>query len=406
MQGTKYLTEILNVNDIWNDERYSFIIAGTGGGKTTFAKELLKKSKNALYLVDTNNLEYAMKVELKGYTHVTVMTYKSFGMKFNSFVDVTGSRLKQYDLIIGDEIHQLGNYYFKYADVHYFQALELLMSRHDDIKKVLLTATPCYFEMINKKFNNAIGNLYTRYDVYKNPDLIQYEILYTDYFHNYHQIENILKYNISERNLNKYKFLIYTPKITTMEYLSNVCTKVGLRPMMIWSKNAENKEMSQEQIEFKEYLLKGEGENHEGRGYYKGDINCLIINDSSVSGINIYDDVQYVIIDSDDPTTRSQIRGRIRHDIIMISLKSNGTKKELVKTMEIDDKWLNKPLTTGDKKELALELNWTDDKGRVMKWTGVKNALVESGYEVKDTQRRIEGKQTKVTIISKKCNPN
>ena len=151
-----------------------------------------------------------------------------------------------------------------------------------------------------------------------------------------------------------------------MEYLNNICTKVGLRPMMIWSKNAENKEMSQEQIEFKEYLLKGEGENHEGRGYYKGDINCLIINDSSVSGINIYDDVQYVIIDSDDPTTRSQIRGRIRHDIIMISLKSNGTKKELVKTMEIDDKWLNKPLTTEDKKELALELNWTDDKGRVI----------------------------------------
>ena len=85
----------------------------------------------------------------------------------------------------------------------------------------------------------------------------------------------------------------------------------------------------------------------------------------------------------------------------MISLKSNGTKKELVKTMEINDKWLNKPLTTGDKKELALELNWTDDKGRVMKWTGVKNALVESGYEVKDTKRIVEGKQSRVTIITK-----
>lgn len=65
------------------------------------------------------------------------------------------------------------------------------------------------------------------------------------------------------------------------------------------------------------------------------------------------------------------------------------------------DKWLDRPLTTEDKKRLALELNWTDDRGRVMKWTGVKNALVESGYEVKNTQRRIEGKQTKVTIITK-----
>ena len=138
-----------------------------------------------------------------------------------------------------------------------------------------------------------------------------------------------------------------------------------------------------------------------GRGYYKDDINCLIINDSGESGINIYDDVQYVIIDSNNPTTRAQIRGRIRHDIVMLSLQSNGSNHEPVKSLEIDEKWLDIPLTTDMKKELVQELQLTGKYGRDMKWTGLKNMLKQSGYEVRDTQRRINDKRVKVSIITK-----
>lgn len=402
MRGTKYLSEILNPDDIWNSDTYSFIIAGTGGGKSTFAKELVKKANKALYLVDTNKLETAMKAELRGLNNVEVITYKSFGMKFNTLNDDDSKHLKEYDLIIGDEIHQLARYYEKYNnDVDYFYAMELLLRKDTGIQKIIMTATPYYFDMFTKKFKANMMINYKEYPVYKDPELIQYEVIYTDYFHHYKQLEDILKYNIGARNLATSKFLIYTPKVGTMKYLYEVCERVGLRPMMLWSENKKEEPLSHEQLLFQKHLLVGDLVTGEGRGYYKDDINCLIINDSGESGINIYDDVQYVIIDSNNPTTRAQIRGRVRHDIVMLSLKSNGSNYEPVKSLEIDDKWLNIPLTTDMKKELVQELQLTDDRGRDMKWTGLKNMLEESGYKVKDTERKIEGKRARVSIITK-----
>ena len=401
MKGSKYLSEILDVDEIWNSTDYSFIIAGTGGGKTTFAKKLVNKARKALYLVDTNKLETAIKAEFREVTNVEVMTYKAFGMKFNTLTDHDSEHLKEYDLIIGDEIHQLAKYYQRYEnDVDYFYAMELLLRRDTGIQKVIMTATPYYFEMFTKKFKVNMVINYKEYPVYKNPELIQYEVIYTDYFHHYKQLENILKYNIGARNLATSKFLIYTPKITTMKYLYEVCKRVGLRPIMLWSENADEP-LSHEQLLFQKHLLMGDPCTGVGRGYYKDDINCLIINDSGESGINIYDDVQYVIIDSNNPTTRAQIRGRIRHDIVMLSLQSNGSNHEPVKSLEIDEKWLDIPLTTDMKKELVQELQLTGKYGRDMKWTGLKNMLKQSGYEVRDTQRRINDKRVKVSIITK-----
>ena len=395
MRGTKYLGELLPIEKIKNSNKGAFIIAPCGSGKSYFAEELIKEYNKCLYLVDTNRLKKGIELELnrKKIYNVNVMCYKTFGKTFNRLSDLTGEKLAKYDLIIGDEIHNLYKYYKKYEhDLDLYRAIELLMSEHKQIKKVILTATPSYVDMFLRMRCNML-DCYNTYDFINNPDIIRYEELYKDYITNYHQIQNILQINVPEYNLVNKKFLIYTPKIDIMKYLEDVCRGLNMRPISIWSESNPEKKMTKEQINFSNNLLEN--------GLYSNDYNVLLINDSTETGINIRDDVQYVIIDSTDPVTRTQVRNRVRHDIILITLKSNGKRNEKPRKIELNKQWLNTPLTTDDKKRLCNELALTDRQGRILKWTKVKQELINKGYEIKDTQRRINNKQTKVSIINK-----
>ena len=395
MRGTKYLSELLPTDTIVNDNKDAFVVAPCGSGKTEFAKRLMRQYNKCLYLVDTKRLRTAIQMELdkNNIINVDVMCYKTFGNKFNRLTDMTGEELLKYDLIIGDEVHNLYKYYKKYDyNLDLYRAIELLMSDHTTIKKVIMTATPSYIHMfLHLKFN--LLDCYTVFDFTDDKDIIRYEELYKDYITNYHQIQNILQINIPKYNLENKKFLIYTPKIETMKYLENVCKELNMRPICIWSEGNKKQEMTRRQYKFADNLLK--------TGLYYKDYNVLIINDSTETGVNIRDDVQYVIIDSDDPVTRTQVRNRVRHDVVLITLKSNGKRSETPNKIELNDCWLNKPLTTEDKNKLCKELGLTDAKGRILMWRGVNDELTKKGYEIKNTTLRIEGKRTRVSIINK-----
>ena len=395
MKGTKYLSELLSYDTIKKDDKNIFIIAGCGGGKTHFAKGLMKQYNKCLYLVDTKRLKKSVEIDFQedNISNVDVMCYKTFGHKFNRLTDMTGEDLLQYDLIIGDEVHNLYKYYKKYDhDLDLYRAIELLMSEHSTIKKVIMTATPSYIDMFLKLKSNLL-DCYTTYDFTDDKDIIRYEELYKDYITNYQQIQNILQINIPKYNLENKKFLIYTPKIETMKYLENVCKELNMRPICIWSEGNKKQEMTRRQYKFADNLLE--------TGLYYKDYNVLIINDSTETGVNIRDDVQYVIIDSTNPVTRTQVRNRVRHDVVLITLKSNGSRKERPDKIKLDKCWLDKPLTTEDKKVLCEQLGLTDKFGRVLKWRCVSDELTKKGYEIKNTTLRIEGKRTRVSIINK-----
>ena len=198
--------------------------------------------------------------------------------------------------------------------------------------------------------------------------------------------------NIPKYNLENKKFLIYTPKIETMRYLEKVCSELNMRPICIWSENAKE-EMTYKQKKFCEKLLED--------GQYTDDYNVLIINASTETGINIRDDVQYVIVDSVDPVTRTQVRNRVRHDIVLITLKSDGSRKEKPERIRLGDEWLDVPLTTKDKQDLTENLELTDAYGRLLRWKGVKEFLIKNGYNIKDTKKTIDGKRINVSIITK-----
>ena len=63
--------------------------------------------------------------------------------------------------------------------------------------------------------------------------------------------------------------------------------------------------------------------------------------------------------------------------------------------------YLSIPLVTNDKKELSDKLKLTDNYGRLLKWKGVKQILIKNGYKIKDTTKCINGKITKISIITK-----
>lgn len=70
-------------------------------------------------------------------------------------------------------------------------------------------------------------------------------------------------------------------------------------------------------------------------------------------------------------------------------------------SIEVPEGYLDKPLTSVMKKEMCEALNVIGNNGMPIKWTGMKKRLIENKYTIKDTQIRIDGKATKVSIITK-----
>ena len=127
-----------------------------------------------------------------------------------------------------------------------------------------------------------------------------------------------------------------------------------------------------------------------------------MINDATETGVNIYDkNMMYCIINTTNEVTQAQVRGRIRHDIIQLTLRED--KKLVTKDLyNINDKWLDRPLTKEDKDALCEELNIFDSNGRLAKWTTVKKLLEKNGYTIENKKVTIEGKRVNCNIIKKK----
>ena len=117
-------------------------------------------------------------------------------------------------------------------------------------------------------------------------------------------------------------------------------------------------------------------------------------------GWNLFDrKVEFVVLDTVDKTQQIQALGRVRKDIDFIIVKTNED-EHLNKTILLDTKYLNTPLTTEDKEKLSIELNLVNKRNEVAKWVSIKKALIEEGYSIADKTLTIDGKRRRVSIIS------
>ena len=388
--GTKYLSEVINIEKLLEHET-SLIISNCGSGKTQMVfKELIPHfdKDKVLYLCDTSNLVNAITTSNEKYNctinNENIMTYAK--ASYIAQGDNENKWLTKYDLIVCDEVHSLVNYDSKYIN-RLQKILEYVTMKHENTKIVMLTATPFYFDVYCNKYN--LHKKINRLDFRNNEELFMYYNKRIGYIKNYTQ-SNFILYEYREYFANGGKCLIFTDYIENMKQFEELCLHLGLRPILIWSKSNKEKPMDEEQLKVLNHLIE--------TGNLLDPYNVLIINQATESGIDITDkNVGLCICNTLNKTSQVQARGRIRGNIDFLCNRNEHEETYVY----IPHEYMNTPLTTDLKNELIEKLEIRENN-KLIKFPKLKELAEKCGYEFKDKRTRINEKQLRVTIITRK----
>lgn len=413
-------TKEKTLNEIWIERGYtipqgiSLIIAPCGSGKTYFTFNTLikgEKLENIIYLCDTRNLKSAVRLdndyshlcrfycksddnnivqdsklifgEIIGDDKITVMTYAQFGLLAEKYPN----GFEKVKMIICDEAHQAIDYHRKFDNEEsktYENAINKINELSKQAKVILLSATP---EIIKLKRLNQ-ENIF---DFRAEPNIKRLKENMVIPYSTNKDIKRIIKDFKALTEQKNIKMLIYTDRITTVKTIVDSCYSIGLRATGLWSLNNKENAMSTHQLEVLDSVVKD--------GLIPEEVDILVINASLQTGINIKNnDIDWVLVNSINSVTQVQARSRVRKDIDRVYIKSDATtqKQEIM----LEEKWLNKPLATIDKKALCEELELFDERGRVKQWKAIFKELIEQGYGIKEATKVIDNKRTRVSIIS------
>ena len=105
--------------------------------------------------------------------------------------------------------------------------------------------------------------------------------------------------------------------------------------------------------------------------------DLLIINSSSETSLKIKSHVDYVIVNSSNPDTQVQVRGRVNGDLQTLYLPVEG-----IPTVSVPAEFLGKQLFREDKQNLLNILNLRNANNRVYGWTTVKDILIDNDYHI------------------------
>ena len=407
MRGTKYLNEIMQDIEL-STEKNNLILAPIGSGKTYYIMNELRLNKKVLYLCDNDNLKFQCEQEINTYsnnkrlqhegfnkTETYICTYKEFGSRIR--LDVTDDFIYQFDLIVADEIHSLAEYSEFNKDRDLSHALNFLLSIQQ-IPIILFTATPFYIEKLKSDNINLFNNL-NIIDFMNNKEIRRYTELLIDYINNISQIGTYLKKYETGFKFANLKCLIYTKQIRDMLKIENICKDLGLRPICIWSKNNDKYELTEEQIKVKEHLLTAKDKDNNFINELKEPYNVLIINKASETGINIKDkDMKLCIVNSINQTEITQSRGRIRHDVDLLVVKTKSDKLPPLK-ITVNDKYLNRWLTKNEFELLMETYNIMNSRSKNIGMRAFRNLLYKNKYKIEDKRIRKDNKQNRVYMI-------
>ena len=400
MRGTKYLSEIMKDIEL-SQEKNNLILAPIGSGKTHYALEVLMsdKTKRYLYLCDNSNLKNQMLNEKTTYStkrdsdfykfapNVLVMTYKEFGYKI--LYDIHEEYIKQFDLIIADEIHSCVEYSEFNQDRNLSKSLEFLMIKHDT-PIILMTATSYYLDQLVKVYPSLCN--YNIINLLDNEEIKRYIDKVKLYINNISQIKFYLQQSMDGFKFGGMKAGIYTKQIKDMITIETMCRDLGLKPICIWSEHNKNG-WNDEQKDFMKYLF--------DTGKFKDPYNILIFNKAMETGINIKDDdVDLCIVNSINLTEQIQARGRFRKDINLVVVKT----KELAlpeMVITLDEKYLNRWMSKEEFEILINSLNIKNAKRQSIGQRAFVKILKNSKYQLKTKRKRIKDSQITFYYITK-----
>lgn len=395
MNQKQYLSYFLNDQTL---EDNTLVISPTGSGKTHYIFNELIKEGRYLYLCDNENLKTVIENNERTFSNrkaitgfddysVKVMCYKEFGNQ----VRYHNNLVKEFDLIICDEIHNLVDYQSFNDDTDLSHAIKELFKKYNDTKIVYFTATPHYLELLKAK-HSELSRILNVIDFSKNKEIRRYINRREAYINNLSQVQFQLdEYKQSFEYLGM-KCLIFTRKISAMKDLEKMCKSRNLKPICIWSRNNQSIEMDLEQQRVRDYLLK--------KGVLPDPYNVLIINRAVETGINITDkDMNLAIVNTTNLTQQIQVRGRIRHDIDLLVVRTKDQKLPEVR-IDLDKKYLDIDLTKVHMEELIISLDLRDIRSKYITATKFRDVLSINGYQVKQKRRTENYKKSTYYVIS------
>ena len=283
---------------------------------------------------------------------VVVMTYAKFGVLAEKYPRFG----YDFELILCDEIHSLPKFR-SFTDKNggsnpHIPAQKRLENivRHGNQMVIALSATPRRaLEQINCPFNHITVDD----DVHR---LETKQIIpYTN------------KFKLLDELSPEDKGIVYITRITGMIDFYEKAIAKGFNAICVWSENNKEHPMTNAQREAREYIISKEE--------LPPQYDMVIINASSETGINIYGNVDYIVVHHTDPDTREQIRGRYRKDLDRLYLHDNNA-------IQVPEEYLDCELSAERREQLCYDIDIRDDKGRTYKWNTVKKRLIAAGYSV------------------------
>lgn len=397
MGKKEYLSYFLKDKQLENN---SLIIAPTGSGKTHYIFNDLIQEGKYLYLCDNENLKtvieendrtFSNRKYITGFSKysVEVMCYKEFGEK----VRYSNNIIKGYKAVICDEIHNLIDYQTFNDDADLSHAIKELFKPYKETNIYYFTATPHYLKMLEKE-HSTLSKILVIHDFSENKQIKRYINRREAYLNHLSQVQFQLDEYKQAFEYADMKCLIFTRKIEDMKKLEEMCKSRKLKPISIWSTNNKASEMNSEQLKVRAYLLEN--------GTLPAPYNVLIINRASETGINITDEtMNLAIINTTNLTQQIQVRGRIRHDIDLLVIR---TKEQTLPSIKIilDEKYLNKELIKEEVEEIIKELNIRNKKNKLITVTSFKKLLEEYKYDVKTKIKKTNYVKKTHYIISEK----
>lgn len=419
-----YLSDAINTDD-FRLGKINLIQSNCGSGKSYFAIKKLPLLASCrgkvVYLIDTIAMKefLGLQEECKIYDpsddeiikgeivnfsadddKIIVMTYAKMGLILKKKPDL----FDNVEIIICDEIHQIPKFIEwskqKVKKLHPIASEEEIASilTYDcgaylaaqylenfaaglspDGRKVIkqklivgLSATPA---RAYAQFGQIIE------DIKIKAQTRAYETLNTIY---YTDLATVIR----EIGSNK-KVLLYVPRITQMENGIKIARAMGVRAEGIWSVNNIEHKMSEEQIRIKDYLITNQ--------QIPAEYDFLFINAAYETAINIYGNLDCVVLHTRDKDSQVQGRNRYRGDLdTQYVLADQDTIIEVKMPIE----FLEVPLDKELKERICQYFKFTNKEGRIMGWTTCKKKLKEMGYEVKTIRPRVNGKQVSRDVIS------
>lgn len=287
---------------------------------------------------------------------IVVMTYAKFGVLAEKYPRFG----YDFELILCDEIHSLPKFR-RFTDKNggsnpHIPAQKRLeeIVRSGNQMVIALSATPRKaLEQMNCPFNHITVD-----DDVRRLETKQI-ISYTN------------KFKLLDELSQEDKGIVYITRITEMIDFYEKATEKGFKAICVWSENNKDHPMTDAQREARDYIISKEE--------LPPQYDMVIINASSETGINIYGNVDYIVVHHIDPDTREQIRGRYRKDLDRLYLHDNNS-------IQVPEEYLDCELSAERREQLCYDVDIRDDKGRTYKWNTVKKRLIAAGYSVVETR--------------------